>query len=58
MKILITTNKINWLMFLYYIAISTMAYLSNTFVAKVHKKAIKADVVIPQTIEKIEFSVL
>ena len=39
MKILITTNKINWLMFLYYIAISTMAYLSNTFVAKVHKKS-------------------
>lgn len=45
-------------MFLYYIAVSTIAYLSNTFVAKVHKKAITAEVVIPQTIEKIEFSVL
>lgn len=45
-------------MFLYYIAISTMAYLSNTFVAKVHKKAITAEVVMPQVIENIEFFVL
>ena len=45
-------------MFLYYNAVSTMAYLRNTFVAKLHKKAITAEVVIPKTIEKIEFSVL